>query len=360
MSKLNIVVIADNFDPFDNRGSARNWWKNTLENGGDTVSYHSPSYLESSSQKELFENDIIIIPSDQPTSTYASLSTSNSRLNDYVEQGGVLSYSVTYSGWQGGIPPAQITIGKTTTIIDEDYQYDAFVNANSSFGDKTETRKVSANVANHAALSDGSADFNGSVETLTTAEDGQATTIKYDIEDGHLILTGLTFESPNNSTDWHPFYSDYIDYLGGLATSKSNNENDSDKDSLTDDGNKANNGKTSLLAGTDKPDILTGTSGRDQINGYAGDDVINGMGGKDTVSGGRGSDTFEIDEGKVKILDFSLAEGDVLNLYADKILSVVSRKNSTVIKHDEGKVNIVGLTPFELVDVDSLNGIKLF
>ena len=173
----------------------------------------------STSQARLFENDIIIIPSDQPTSTYTSLSESSSFLNEYVQQGGVLSYSVTHNGWQNGRPPAQISIGNTTTIIDQDYQYDAFINPDSSLGAHSQTRSLSANVANHAALSNGSASFNGPVETLTTAEDGLITTIKYDLGDGHLIFTGLTLESPNNSSDWRPFYSDYIDYLGSLATS---------------------------------------------------------------------------------------------------------------------------------------------
>ncbi len=217
--KLNIAVLAENLDPFDTQGSTRNWWKNTLENGGDIVSYESPDYLMSTSRARLFENDIILIPSDQPTSTYTSLSESSSLLNDYIQQGGVVSYSITHNGWQNGSPPAQISIGNTTTIIDQDYQYDAFINSDSSLGAHSETRSLSANVANHAALSNGSASFNGPVETLTTAEDGLITTIKYDLGDGHLIFTGLTFESPNNSSDWRPFYSDYIDYLGSLARS---------------------------------------------------------------------------------------------------------------------------------------------
>ena len=64
--------------------------------------------------------------------------------------------------------------------------------------------------------------------------------------------------------------------------------------------------------GGDGNDVVRGGQDNDVINGGAGDDYVSGDKGSDTVTGGAGADIFHTfgDAGLDRVLDFSLAQGD--------------------------------------------------
>ncbi|WP_296599798.1 calcium-binding protein [Phenylobacterium sp.] len=64
--------------------------------------------------------------------------------------------------------------------------------------------------------------------------------------------------------------------------------------------------------GGDGTDIVRGGQDNDVLNGGAGDDYVSGDKGSDTVTGGAGADVFHTfgDAGVDRVLDFSLAQGD--------------------------------------------------
>jgi Ca2+-binding RTX toxin-like protein/HSP20 family molecular chaperone IbpA len=70
-------------------------------------------------------------------------------------------------------------------------------------------------------------------------------------------------------------------------------------------------------AGFGAADWIEGGAGNDSILGQGGDDTIVGQAGNDVMAGGRGGDTFAFslaaNEGQDEILDFSVAEGDILS-----------------------------------------------
>lgn len=71
-----------------------------------------------------------------------------------------------------------------------------------------------------------------------------------------------------------------------------------------------------LLRGNDGDDRLRGLGGEDIIEGGAGNDVIEGGRGNDQLSGGSGADVFIVrpGDGNEVVLDFNVAEGDILRL----------------------------------------------
>lgn len=73
---------------------------------------------------------------------------------------------------------------------------------------------------------------------------------------------------------------------------------------------------TDILIGNDENNRLAGMRGDDSIDGGLGNDDIFGHFGNDTVSGGGGADVFffEMGHGDDVILDFSLAENDLVAL----------------------------------------------
>lgn len=79
------------------------------------------------------------------------------------------------------------------------------------------------------------------------------------------------------------------------------------------------------LAGEDANDALYGGTGNDTLNGGAGNDVLEGDAGADNLTGGAGTDRFVYlaaadstyaSGGRDRILDFSHAQGDRINLTA--------------------------------------------
>ena len=119
--------------------------------------------------------------------------------------------------------------------------------------------------------------------------------------------------------------------------------------------------------GTDGPDDLTGNDDRDDIQGKPGDDAIRGLGGDDVLRGGRGADRVDggdgddwvsgdrgddslkggagadifhsfIDAGTDQVLDFSVAEGDRIELDPGAVYTVRQAGADTVVELQGAKL----------------------
>ncbi|MCR5880906.1 M10 family metallopeptidase [Phenylobacterium sp. J367] len=105
-------------------------------------------------------------------------------------------------------------------------------------------------------------------------------------------------------------------------------------------------------------DIVRGGQGNDVVKGDAGDDWLAGDRGNDTLTGGLGADIFHShgDAGIDRVLDFSRAEGDRVNLLAGTTYSVAQVGADVVISMPVGggQVILVG------VQLSSLTGDWLF
>ena len=80
-------------------------------------------------------------------------------------------------------------------------------------------------------------------------------------------------------------------------------------------------------------DIVRGGQDDDSISGGAGDDFMSGDKGSDTVAGGAGADVFHISSGagSDRVLDFSLAEGDRVQLDPGATFSLAQVGSDTVV-----------------------------
>jgi len=99
--------------------------------------------------------------------------------------------------------------------------------------------------------------------------------------------------------------------------------------------------------GDDGNDIVRGGQGDDVINGGAGADFVSGDKGSDTVTGGLGADSFHTfgDAGLDRVLDFSLAQGDRVQLDPGTQFSVAQVAGDTVISMTGGgQMILVGIS----------------
>ena len=111
------------------------------------------------------------------------------------------------------------------------------------------------------------------------------------------------------------------------------------------------------LDGGEGADVVRGGQGDDILTGGAGDDWMAGDRGNDTLSGGAGADIFHshADAGIDRILDFSLAEGDRVNLLPGTTYAVAQTGADVVITMGgAGQVVLVG------VQLSALTGDWLF
>lgn len=100
-------------------------------------------------------------------------------------------------------------------------------------------------------------------------------------------------------------------------------------------------------------DIVRGGQGADLLTGSSGDDWISGDRGDDTISGGAGADIFNSfgDAGVDRILDFSRAEGDRVQLAVGTSYVVAQSGADTVINMTGGgQVILVGIAQGSLGD----------
>jgi len=105
--------------------------------------------------------------------------------------------------------------------------------------------------------------------------------------------------------------------------------------------------------GGDGNDVVRGGQDNDVINGGAGDDYVSGDKGDDTVTGGLGADSFHTfgDAGTDRVLDFSLTQGDRVQLDPGTVFTVAQSGADTVISMTGGGqmvlvgVQLSSLTP---------------
>ena len=106
-----------------------------------------------------------------------------------------------------------------------------------------------------------------------------------------------------------------------------------------------------ILAGVGGDDVLRGGQGNDVLRGGDGDDFVSGDRGDDTMSGGSGADVFHTfgGAGIDRVTDFSLAEGDRVQLDAGTTYSVSQVGADTVIDMvGGGKMILVGVAASSL------------
>jgi VCBS repeat-containing protein len=139
---------------------------------------------------------------------------------------------------------------------------------------------------------------------------------------------------------------------------------DSNNDGTLDGKDPATTGNDRLVGNDLTGDSIDGLGGNDQIFGLGGndillgndgDDILFGGAGDDTLTGGNGSDTFIFNSvdgsgSTDTITDFSLAEGDVLDL-AD-LLTLEEGRDLT----DFLNVSLVGVDTVITVDADGVGG----
>ena len=150
------------------------------------------------------------MPSDQSEGEYRILEELEAKLVEFVKNGGVLPMSTSWVGIDGK-PPTSMSVDSIAIAIISDFQFDANLAPSTSFSPFTNFSKIQANVANQARFI-----VLGKHEVLATNKSGQPIMLRISHGEGEFILSGLTFESPNNSKEWHKFFSNYLDYLGTL------------------------------------------------------------------------------------------------------------------------------------------------
>ena len=99
--------------------------------------------------------------------------------------------------------------------------------------------------------------------------------------------------------------------------------------------------------GDDGNDIVRGGQGNDVVNGGNGDDFVSGDKGNDTMTGGAGADIFHTfgDAGIDRVTDFSLAQGDRVQLDPGTVFTVSQVGADTVINMTGGgQMILVGVT----------------
>jgi Ca2+-binding RTX toxin-like protein len=85
------------------------------------------------------------------------------------------------------------------------------------------------------------------------------------------------------------------------------------------------NASANVIRGARGTDSLSGGGGDDTMNGAAGADTLDGGLGRDLLVGGAGADTFQFADAiratefpaQDRVLDFSAAQGDVIDLSAN-------------------------------------------
>jgi len=93
-------------------------------------------------------------------------------------------------------------------------------------------------------------------------------------------------------------------------------------------------------------DIVRGGQANDILAGGAGNDFVSGDRGEDTMTGGTGADIFHAfsEAGVDRVLDFSVAEGDRVQLDLGTTYSVAQVGADTVITMTAGQVILVGVS----------------
>ena len=101
------------------------------------------------------------------------------------------------------------------------------------------------------------------------------------------------------------------------------------------------------ISGDAGNDVVRGGQGDDSLTGGPGDDWLSGDRGNDTITGGPGADIFHTFSGAGldRVLDFSLAEGDRVQVDAGTVYTVTQTGADTVVDMGNGdQLILVGVT----------------
>ena len=114
------------------------------------------------------------------------------------------------------------------------------------------------------------------------------------------------------------------------------------------DGKKGND----ILDGKEGNDALFGSKGLDQLYGANGDDYLSGGSGDDILEGGSGADIFALSAGDDLITDFSLEDGDKIDIKGKyTVLVEATSSGSMVSVENYGSLELnVDLVGVDLVD----------
>jgi Ca2+-binding RTX toxin-like protein len=149
---------------------------------------------------------------------------------------------------------------------------------------------MAANVERAVIATNSAADITGNgLDNLITAGGGD------NVIDGGAGIDTVSYASAGSGV-----FAD-LAYVGALTTGGSGSDTLISIENLT---------------GSAFDDVLNGDGGANALSGGAGLDEIYGGGGNDLLTGGTGADefVFDIASGKDKIRDFSVSEGDVIQL----------------------------------------------
>jgi len=121
--------------------------------------------------------------------------------------------------------------------------------------------------------------------------------------------------------------------------------NDTLNGGLGDD-SLAGGAQSDLLSGKQGEDTLSGGFGNDTLSGGADNDVLNGNFGNDVLTGGLGADVFVFEDGGANtVTDFSIAQGDILQL--DDALWGGGLSETQVVDQfvDDSSGTVIGVPP---------------
>ena len=92
------------------------------------------------------------------------------------------------------------------------------------------------------------------------------------------------------------------------------------------------------LKGSSGNDILKGQQFHDLLQGGVGDDTLFGGQGKDILKGGEGADTFQLSKGKDTIKDFSIADGDIIDVHNNRNLQLIQQGKHLLLKDNDHNI----------------------
>lgn len=118
-----------------------------------------------------------------------------------------------------------------------------------------------------------------------------------------------------------------------------------------------NDGNDTLIGGAGV-DSLFGQFGNDELRGGAGNDMLFGGFGNDQLIGGTGADTFGfgLGWGSDQILDFSRAQGDLIDLrgtqatFANLTIGVDMTSSNSVVLYGTSRIDVYGMTNLAATD----------
>jgi Ca2+-binding RTX toxin-like protein len=105
-------------------------------------------------------------------------------------------------------------------------------------------------------------------------------------------------------------------------------------------------------------DIVRGGQGNDTLDGGTGNDFVSGDRGDDTMVGGTGADIFHssTDAGIDRVLDFSVAQGDRVQLDPGTTFTLMQVGGDTVVMMSAGQVVLVGVSMSSLLSTSVFVG----